>query len=165
MLLCQSEDANCSFRLAQMVVDADEGLNCSFRAAGILMLLVVQRLGKGMALLGQRSQCSAVQKIAECEIVMCKADHSSLGAAGILMLLVVERLGKGMALLSQRFQCSAVQQSLRCNLLCARLTTVASGLLDINGPWNAMLWPEHGAMTKAWHFSHRAASVLQGKTC
>ena len=51
VLLSQSENADSSFRLAQVVVDADEGFYCRLRAALVLMLLVVQRLGKGMALL------------------------------------------------------------------------------------------------------------------
>jgi len=51
VLLSQSEDADSSFRLAQVVVDADEGLHCRLWAALVLMLLVMQRLGKRVALL------------------------------------------------------------------------------------------------------------------
>ena len=53
VLLSQRENSNSSLRLPQVVVDADEGLNCSLRAALVLVLLVVQRLSKGMALLCQ----------------------------------------------------------------------------------------------------------------
>ncbi len=51
VLLGQSEDADSSFRLTKVVVDADERFHCRLRAALVLMLLVVQRLGKGVALL------------------------------------------------------------------------------------------------------------------
>ena len=59
LLLCQGEDAYSRLRLPQLVVDADESLHSGFRAAGVLVLLVVQRLGKGMALLSQRTQSPA----------------------------------------------------------------------------------------------------------
>lgn len=62
VLLSKSQDANSSFRLAQVVVDADERLHSSFRAAGILMLLVVQSFCKGVALLSQRTQSPATCK-------------------------------------------------------------------------------------------------------
>mmetsp|Transcript_13522 Transcript_13522/g.28910 ORF Transcript_13522/g.28910 Transcript_13522/m.28910 type:complete len:234 (-) Transcript_13522:500-1201(-) len=47
--------------LAQLVVDVDEGLNGGLRAGLELQLLVVQRLGKRMALLRQCSQGAGVQ--------------------------------------------------------------------------------------------------------
>ena len=61
LLLRQGEDTDSSLGLAQLVVDADESLHSGFRAAGVLVLLVVQRLGKGMALLSQRTQSPATQ--------------------------------------------------------------------------------------------------------
>lgn len=53
VLLSQGENANSGLRLAQVVIDADQSLHCRLRTALILMLLVVQGLGKRMALLGQ----------------------------------------------------------------------------------------------------------------
>ena len=55
-LLCHSEDSNGRLRLAQLVVDADESLHSSPRGGRVLVLLVVQRLGKGVALLSESAQ-------------------------------------------------------------------------------------------------------------
>ena len=59
VLLSQGKDADSSFWLAQVIVDADQRLHCSFWAALVLMLLVVQRLGKCMTLLSQCPQSPA----------------------------------------------------------------------------------------------------------
>lgn len=56
MLLGNSQDADSSLWLAQVVVDADEGLHCRLWAALVLQLLVVQGLGKRVALLCQGTQ-------------------------------------------------------------------------------------------------------------
>ena len=56
VLLGNSQDANRSLRLAQVVVDADEGLHRRLGAALVLQLLVVQRLGECVALLCQGAQ-------------------------------------------------------------------------------------------------------------
>lgn len=56
MLLGNCQDADSSFRLAQVVVDADEGLHCRLWAALVFQLLVVQGFGKRMALLCQGAQ-------------------------------------------------------------------------------------------------------------
>lgn len=54
--LRNGEDANSCFRLPQLVVDGDEGLHRGLGRAAKLQLLVVQRLGEGVALLRQRAQ-------------------------------------------------------------------------------------------------------------
>ena len=54
--LGKGEDADGRFRLAQLVVDADERLHSSVGAGRVLQLLVVQRLGERMALLRQSAQ-------------------------------------------------------------------------------------------------------------
>ena len=59
LLLRQGQNPDGRLWLAQVVVDTDQCLYCSLWAALVLMLFVVQRLGKGMALLRQSTQSSA----------------------------------------------------------------------------------------------------------
>ena len=56
VLLSQGQNPDSSLRLAQVIVDADQGFNCSLGAALVLMLFVVQSFGKGMALLCQSTK-------------------------------------------------------------------------------------------------------------
>mmetsp|Transcript_32711 Transcript_32711/g.92784 ORF Transcript_32711/g.92784 Transcript_32711/m.92784 type:complete len:377 (+) Transcript_32711:2905-4035(+) len=61
MLLSVLEHAHSSLRLPQLVVDGDERLDAVMWGCLELQLLVVQRLGKGVALLREGAQCAVVQ--------------------------------------------------------------------------------------------------------
>ncbi len=62
-LLRHGQDSDGCLRLTQLVVDADESLHSSPGGGCVLILLVVQRLGKGVALLSEGAQRPERQQI------------------------------------------------------------------------------------------------------
>ena len=72
--LSQGEYPHGCLGLAQVIVDADQGLHRRLRAALVLVLLVVKGLGKGMALLRQGTQSpeSNNEEILHCQLSCLK---------------------------------------------------------------------------------------------